>query len=261
MHSPKAVAHEIYLGRKKKKNGHYRNALITIWHNDPETDGTDDSCGWFIRGRHVKKDIIEKVTKAFENEWDTTFKGDSGHVYNTGWFNPEGENILSVRGITLNMYLRAAKVVFDPDGTLGADKMWDKTYKFLRKNYVEIMIFSENNFDSLRDIIVRKFEIGCKEPYDKKRRDEMIENCARIITCDILRKSRPWYKHPRWHIHHWSLQIHPLQNFKRRFWDKCCVCNKRGFKGAAMGDWDGTKLWHESCDNTAKNNIPVETNV
>ena len=37
MHDPKTVAHEI------KLLGHY---FITIWHVDPETDGTDDSCGW-----------------------------------------------------------------------------------------------------------------------------------------------------------------------------------------------------------------------
>lgn len=36
MHDPKTVAHEIRI-----KNWH----LVTIWHVDPETDGTDDSCG------------------------------------------------------------------------------------------------------------------------------------------------------------------------------------------------------------------------
>lgn len=36
MYDPKTRAHEIYIGKKQKKNGHYRNAFITIWHNDPE---------------------------------------------------------------------------------------------------------------------------------------------------------------------------------------------------------------------------------
>jgi len=37
MHDPMTVAHEIRIF------GHH---LITIWHVDPETDGTDDSCRW-----------------------------------------------------------------------------------------------------------------------------------------------------------------------------------------------------------------------
>jgi hypothetical protein len=63
---------------------------------------------------------------------------------------------------------------------------------------------------------------------------------------------RKWYQHPKWHIHHWSIQFHPLQNIKRRYWDKCCKCGKRGFKSSAMGNWHGTKIWHQECDDTAK---------
>mgnify|MGYP000108308947 CR=1 FL=1 len=248
MRDPKTVAFEIYLGKKKKKNGHYKSPFITIWHNDPETDGTDDSCGWFIREKHLPKDIVDKVIKDFEFKWDKTYTGENGFIYNSGWFNPEGENILSVRGIVLNMYLWAFKIMIDPNNE-NPGKAWDKTWKFLNKNYAEIMYFAENNIDSIRDRIVRKFEIGCGEPYTKESREEMIKTCAYIITCDIARRLRPWYKHPKWHIHHWSIQFHPWQNLKRRYWDKCCKCGKRGFKGSAMSDWGGTKIWHWECDN------------
>lgn len=256
MHSPETLAFEIYLGKKKKKNGHYRNPLITIWHNDPEKDGTDDSCGWFIRGRHVQKGIIDKVVKEFEFEWDKTFKGENGFIYNCGWFNPQGENVLSVNAIVLNMYLRAYKIAMNPNDKIDPGKMWDRSWKFLNKNLAQIYYFAENNTDSMRDSIVRKFERGCGEEYTKERRQAWINNCASIVVCDILRKMRPWYKHPRWHIHHWSIQIHPLQRLKRLFWDKCCVCGKRGFKSSPMSDWHGTKLWHQECDQTAK--VPVK---
>lgn len=62
----------------------------------------------------------------------------------------------------------------------------------------------------------------------------------------------PCYRHPRWHIRHWKIQFHPIQNLKRRYWDKCCVCGKRGFKSSAIGDWNGTKIWHQECDITSK---------
>ncbi len=258
MHSPETVAFEIYLGAKKKKNGQYRSPLITIWHNDPESDGTDDSCGWFMRERHFDKRIVEKAVKLFESEWDSVHKGENGFIYNCGWFNPQGENIVSVRGIVLSMYILAAKAVFDVDGKLGPGKMWKKAWKFVEKHYVRIMYFAENNIDSMRDVIIRKYQIGCNVEYTPKKRQEMIRECASIICADIVRKNRKWYQHPRWHIHHWSIQIHPIENLKRRFWDKCCICGKRGFKSSPMSDWNGTKRWHQECDNSDKNPvIPV----
>ena len=257
MRSPETVAHEIYLGSKKKKNGQYRDPFITIWHVDPETDGTDDSCGWFIRLRHADEDVYEKIVKEFESEWDRTFKSDkSQHVYNCGWFNPEGENVLSVQGIVFNMYLFASKIVFNPYDKISPSKAWDKAWKFMNKHHMQITYFAENNRDSMRDVIVRKFAIGCKEEYTPKKREEMIMECASIVYTDVLRRDRPWYKHPRWHIHHWRIQFHPFERLKRRYWDKCCKCGKRGFKSSPMSDWGGKKLWHQECDKSL--NKPVE---
>jgi hypothetical protein len=47
-----------------------------------------------------------------------------------------------------------------------------------------------------------------------------------------------------------------FQQFKRRYFLKCCICGKRGFKSSAMSDWGGTKKWHQECDkNAAKSQI------
>lgn len=263
MHDPKSVAFEIKNPFFKKDKYGYKPSVITIWHNDPCTDSTDDSCGSFIRERHVPKKIIEDVVKEFESEWDITFKGEgeNGFIYNRGWFNPEGENIVSVRGIVLNMYIYAAKIALNPDGKIGPGKMWDKAFKFINDNYAQIMYFAENNRDSMRDNIVRTFQIGCNVAYTKSKRQEMIHECASIIVCDILRRTRPWYKHPRWHIKHWSFQVHPIQNLKRRYWDKCCKCGKREFKESAMSDWYGTSLWHQKCDGSLNAKVIPETNL
>jgi hypothetical protein len=81
---------------------------------------------------------------------------------------------------------------------------------------------------------------------------EEFETFVRLIYKAYCAYKRPWYKHPRWHIHHWRIQFHPLQQLKRRYWDKCAICGKRGFKGSAHSDWDGKRLWHSECDQTAK---------
>lgn len=50
MHDPMSVAFEIRRPWPRRVNWSTRKwywpALITVWHVDPETDGTDNSCGW-----------------------------------------------------------------------------------------------------------------------------------------------------------------------------------------------------------------------
>ena len=71
---------------------------------------------------------------------------------------------------------------------------------------------------------------------------------AGVIYSYIERDLRQWYKHPRWHIHHWKIHIHPLQKLIRAYFKKCDKCGKRlGMNGSVYGNWNGDKLWHEIC--------------
>jgi len=240
MHSPETQAFQINYPLIKSKGG-YRIPFITIWHKDPENDGTDDSCGWFIRSRHGNKEMKNKIRKAIGSNFNNVFKSDSGHTYYTGYFREDGSPNYSTQGIVLNMFYQAAYVYFH--------NKRNKTKKWMQDNLFDILNFAENPVDSLHSDIVGQFRIPCGETWKK---EYALDNYVSIIYGWLLRETRPWYKHPRWHMHHWNLQIHPLQNIKRRFWDKCSVCGKRGFKGGAMSDWNGTKLWHEACDNSTK---------
>lgn len=266
MHDPQSVAFEIkspFIANKRRKDGtlvpktnQYQNPIITIWHVDPETDGTDDSCGWFIRLRHANKDVYENIAREFESEWDTTFTSESekGHTYNCGWFTPEGDALLSVQGIVFNMYLYAAKIALAKE-TTSPGKAWDIAWRFMNKHHCRIMYMAENNRDSLRDAIVRKFERGTNTPYTKQARQEMIRSIAGIVYTDILRMNRKWYQHPRWHVNHWRIQFHPWQKFKRRYIDKCGICGKRGFDGPAFSTWTGKTIWCEKCENESQKRV------
>ena len=239
MHSPETVAFEIKNPFVRKDKWGYRPSLITIWHNDPEKDGTDDSCGWFIRPRHADQKILEEI----KNEFDFNFK----HNY---WFDKEGKQIFSTIGTLMLMYQTAAYKHFKGDRK--------KKDAFMRKHCASIINFAENPVDCGGDDITGKFYLSTNS---NLLSPERFNGMAGMVYSDILRKERKWYHHPKWHIHHWSLQIHPIQRFKRRWWDKCCVCNKRGFKGSAMGDWDGTKLWHSECDRSIKQPSNPDINV
>lgn len=235
------VAHEIYLGSKKTKHGNYRTPFITIWHVDPEKDGTDDSCGWFIRSRHIDKILLGKVRKEFE----FNFK----HNY---WFNEGGYPKFSVMGTVLEMYSKAAWVIFMYQNKDKHDR--NRHNKFMKKHLYDILHFAENPTDSIGDSVTMRF--GVESPENR------IEHLTSVITADIFRKCRKWYQHPRWHIHHWKIQFHPWQQFKRRYLDKCSSCGKRGFTGAAYGDWYGTKIWCEKCNSSMNRPTPfVDENL
>jgi hypothetical protein len=224
MHDPLTVAFQIKYPWKNKNN--YRSSVITIWHRDPESDGTDDSQGWFIRSRHCDKNKIKKTINDYDFEWDKDYGG---------WFNKDGSPRLSVIAITLNMFSIAA---YHHLGT------WKKSNNFMNKNLYNLIRFAENNIDSLHDYIVGQ--------YGFEDRDARIERFANIVYPFVARETRPWFKHPRWQFWRWLIQFHPWQNLRRKYWDKCCKCGKRGFKKSAMGNWSGTQIWHEECDNTQK---------
>ncbi len=238
MHDPKWVAFEIpNIFVKKSKSG-YRPSIITIWHVDPETDGTDDSCGSFIRPRHIDKKLVEEVVRDFE----FNFK----HDY---WFNAGGYPVFSVMGTTLEMYSTAAWKVFMHLNNNKPDRKSHR--KFMNKFLYEILHFAENPTDSLHSSITMKFGV--------EKKDERCRHFATIILADIMRKLRPWYKAPKWHIHHWEIQFHPWQQFKRKYFDKCCKCGKRGVFGPAYSDWNGTKIWCEKCNGSTQ--VPCMTAV
>ena len=251
MHDPMTVAHKIYLGNKKKKNGEYRMPIITIWHFDPEKDGTDDSCGWFMRERHGKKEMLEKIKKSLDFEFDRVFKSGSGATYYVGYFKPiSGHPNFSTMGITLDMFSKAAWEFF------GYDRRKQK--KWMKENLYDILHFAENNTDSLKDSIKGTFRVGCNDPWN---REKALNHYASIIYGWLLRSTRKWWQHPRWHIHHWRIQFHPWKRFKRRFIDKCSICAKRGFTGAVYSDWNGTKRWCQKCEDASHKQAPKPTQL
>lgn len=204
MHDPCTVAFDI-------RNPFTGRTVVTIWHVDPENDGSDDSCGWFIRGRHCNKDTLKKIERDFEFQWS--------HGVPFGWFDHSGNPNYSPHSIVLDMFLIASNHAFGH---------WSKkTKRFLRDHAFGILHFAENNCDSLWTGITRHYQNRFNEPED---REERIQNMASTIYSWILRESRPWWRHPRWHFWHWSIQIHALQSLRRRLFTRCTECGKR-FKG------------------------------
>lgn len=257
MHDPRTLAHEIkiplffrreqkWLKSKKKEWQFY--TLLTIWHVDPLKPGfggSDDTCGWFMRAHHGDKEVLEKIKNRIGENFDRVFeyrkddwnddKKNAGappdSVHFMGYFCPNGDPNFSVTGIVLNMFYDAASVYFQSDGRT----MWKKARKFMRDNLFDIMMFAENPTDSLRDGIVGTFRSS-----EKWRRDEALEGYASTIYGWILRSERPWWRHPKWHVHHWEFNCPLLLNLKRWLFSRCCKCGK----GFSFGYSPVSNNWH-----------------
>ena len=110
MHDPLTVAFEIrYLWKKYGQRGqteferNYRESFITIWHKDPERDGSDDSCGWFKRARNGNAETLRKITSELHFCWD---------AHHSGWFDAEGKPLYSPQAITLGLFRMTVWVHF-----------------------------------------------------------------------------------------------------------------------------------------------------
>lgn len=223
MHDPMTQAFEIRQFWKRKNKWGYRPAFITIWHVDPEKDGSDDSCGWFKRARHGDKDTLERIVKRFEFDWDRVYKSGDGKTYHRGYFT-EGSYpapVMSTHGIVLNLFFLAAIEHFDA-GREKWGKSRNKAMRFLQSNLASILLFAENPTDSMHDGIMGTF--GRDQGYNA--RDEWIRDTAACVYGWILREERPWYRHPRWHFWHWKVNIHAVLNFKRWAFSRCQKCGK-----------------------------------
>lgn len=222
MHDPMTVAFDIKSPFRGEPTPFwpegYRQTWITIWHVDPERDGTDDSCGWFKRARHGDKAVLEKIRKAFDSEWTGEY---------LGWFHESGYPKQSVQATTLALFRRAAYIHFNSD--------WRKTDAFMKRNLLNMIWLAENNTDSLYESLTQKYG-------PRRARADRVEYFASVIYGCILRWEQKWYQHARWHVWHWKIQIHALQAFKRWAFSRCCKCGGRFTWGYAptSGSWSGT---------------------
>lgn len=203
-----------------------------LYHEDPCTDGSDDSCGWFMRAKHGNPEVLKRIRSEIEHQFDRVFeyrkddwddakkkagtKPDSIHFL--GYFCPNGDPNYSVHGIALNMFREGAREYFKdkwerlpwiakwrPWHRDRTAYMWWHAERWMRDNLYDIMFFAENPIDSLREGIVGTFGDGGDRSRDRESR---IDSYASCVYGWILRDQRPWYRHPRWHFHHWDITIH-----------------------------------------------------
>jgi hypothetical protein len=227
MHDPMTVAFDI--GR-----------FATIWHCDPESNGSDDSCGYSIP--HLTERQRERL-KAFawsESHYPYFLRGESKE-----WRGSRSEAEAIYRGLLLHVA-----------DCIGVPFTFEQA---ARQAAIEI-----HNVDCIDRAGVLCFLPGWHSNFAEDRREDreraFLDKISGIAR-RMLAARRPWYRHPKWHIHHWSLQVHAIQQFKRWAFTRCATCGKRFKYGeSGIGTWSGRgpswfrseTLTHMECDHGAK---------
>lgn len=241
MHDPMTQAFEIYgirgLYNKWKREREYRKtgrfpfggsvgALARIWHVDSQKGGSDDSCGY----------SRPKLNKAQRQSVDNlaSLEGDSP------WFQKvpvrKIDDPVYAESVLRGAFIMVARVIGVKISVEEATR-WS----------IEMI---HNPTDNFRSSLA--FLPGWHSNSDSDRKADREYSAGQFfysIGSYILRERRRWYRHPRWHMHHWKIQIPFLQKFKRWAFSRCSNCGA-GFKWGetgVSGNWDSTgPLWFKA---------------
>jgi hypothetical protein len=238
MHDPMTQAFRIPnpFARRYDWGKHWsdRPSLAIIWHVDPESDGSDDSCGWF--GPKLTKEQRSSLQSMADDE------------AREPWFcareakrNPDAvESECLLRGAFL-MVARVLRV---------------------RITWQEASLWSAEMIHNPSDNFRRSlcFLAGWHSNFAEDRRSDREQHAMELFCClarYILRERRPWWKQPQWHIHPWKLQVPILQTFCRWAFSRCQKCGGRftwgyspisTWNGCGPGwFWNAERVWHEGC--------------
>lgn len=198
----------------------YRETFLTIWHVDPELDGSDDSCGFsYVRLSKAQSERLRNACwseasyphflRCPAEEWTGSIQ-DAEALY-------RGLVLLVCRVLRIKItFGEAAKYACEAIHIRDCGKFGD-TFCFLPGYHT----------NSSKDT--------------PEGREQHFHSILCGVARNILTDRRPWWKHPRWHFWHWKFQCQPLLNFKRWAFSRCSKCGGRFSWGYApmSNNWNG----------------------
>lgn len=282
MHDPMHVVFNIYIplpwfdgpktvvrGGERRRNPLRRLSrisLATIWHVDPCIGGDDDSCSRCHLPRH--KELV-------------SFWG--GVEANNPWFRRErarepsspadAESLLrgalwhTVRGLRFDRWSiwhkrmtftecsqLACELLHNPDDNLRGMLCLLPGYHSNDRMVVPPTVDRETLDVDSAEYDQYLAECAAK-PLDhypleasKYWRNELGHKLFQVLHRILHSDTRRWWQRPRWHVHHWRLDIHALRKLRRWLFARCCICHKRfGWNECPHASWGGEQMWHGPC--------------
>lgn len=257
-YDPQTVAHEIKYpwrahskkwcdARGVKPNDFlrtYHSSFITIWHVDPERPNTgnrrDDSCGWFDRTPGEYADAVAYVLRDQGFVHEVNLALSRRVVTNAVFYDGISEEQLSWPRLSAADSLAVVWLVAQE---LETRRWWNgqngKSGAHGAPWYAKPFMRQRSVIDSVSSLAL------CS--HDNLSSVENPEQLVRLIAAALNRRFKPWWRHPRWHVHHWKLQVHPWQQFKRWAFARCAGCTK-GFRwGESVWGYGDARIFHDTC--------------
>jgi hypothetical protein len=213
MHDPMTVAFTIkypwrkYPGSTRKWESQYRAPFITIWHVDPEDDRgmcvrrRDDTCGWFTppyttADRASMKELSDQqYREIFSKQVAEREKKSYAYVcYVPDCYDAIFWSWRAIKWWHVNRKRQRVGWMYGEGRRFLTDEERDYVYS-LSANPVDNL---QMTFKSVKD-------------------ESTFWDLFHCVYTAYIRHHRPWYRHPRWHVWHWRIQVHPWQDF-RRWW-------------------------------------------
>lgn len=217
----------------------YQQSFITIWHVDPERDGSDDSCGYsFIKLTPKQREILR----------------------NTAWSEGYKPHFLRYSSKTFPGTAEEAECFYRGLALLVARVLRLKVSMDYVTRYASEAVHvrdGSSDFGGAFCFLPGYHTNNSKDSQDDRR--EHFHGILCSVARNILTDLRPWWRHPKWHFWHWKLQCHPVGHLKRWAFSRCCKCGGRFRWGESptTNSWNGTgprwfrgepDIYHSNCD-------------
>jgi hypothetical protein len=196
----------VYVPWFMSKRAYYeRPLLFAVWHVDPCTDGSDDSCGW-QGGKFAARDlrIVERIVK--DDLASPLFSSD--RVLEEARIANKKYNFLELSPADTISYVSAAWLQIVHIRKHGHRALTNR-------ELTEILDLSTNPVDNLRSVLAGTRDAG-----------QRVRRFVHCVMRAYLRLHRPWYRHPRWHVHHWEIDFGPYDKLRKAM-TRCATCGKR----------------------------------
>lgn len=200
-----------------------------IWHIDPERNvpgqRRDDSCGWFPRN------LTPPIQKAVDQFMSACHDGERLMIeaailrrapYDARY--PSLKRMPIGEGYALALMV----LTFIDRWSLQPKRAWRRRSEYRAQMRV-----------------LRLAERAALNGVDTVLEADSVESFVRMLAGIYRRDVRPWWQHPRWHVHHWKVNFNLPRNLKRMF-QPCATCRKPlGFGYCPVSD--GRGLHHGPC--------------
>lgn len=202
MHDPMTMAFRIKAPwHVRKGKDRYRPIIVTIWHVDPERDGSDDSCGW----------SWPKLTKRQFDRLHAVAWGEARDPYFLRFQakRPPHTNRFELESLYRGLVLLVAD-------TLNIPCTFDQAARFAARRIhnpdttdpASVFCYLDGYHTNFPDV-----ELGSSQ--DRRYREDHFVSVMAGIARELMRDRRPRFRHPRWHFWHWQVNIEPVIALKR----------------------------------------------